>query len=140
MSSQYNLGPFKNLEDLTLEDLMEHPIWVCDTDGDKPEGFDETAGQPIVGATHVTKDIVEDFTAVSVLIKFVDKDCYGCATVWRDGVPYEAVVWQKDDWHDTADIFKKNEVLEIEVIPKILDIESRHFMYDVRLDTAQQKK
>jgi len=54
----YKTGRGKSLDDITLKDIMEYPIWVWAWDEEGVEGHDETWQKPVINSRNVTEDIL----------------------------------------------------------------------------------
>ncbi len=137
MDQQYQLGSLKMLEDITLDDMLENPIWVNDLSGEGEDDFDETAERPVIGAKEVTYDMIDDFVSVSVLIKFPEIDKFGSANVVENGTLDAVAIWDDGDWVDGRQFFQDKEKAKLEVIPDILDGKDKSFVYDPKTDTAR---
>lgn len=131
-----SLGPLKRLEDITLQDMRENPIWVCDLSGEWEEGYDETSQRPLTEANHVTEDMLDEFVSVSVLIKFTNSDEWGSADVDENGNLCALAVWRENEWIDGRHAFDGKEQVELEVIPVILGGDTHHYVYCPKTDTA----
>jgi hypothetical protein len=132
----FQLGNLKRLEDMSLSDFTEHPIWVADLSGECDDGFDETSQRPVVGTCDVTKSMLKEFVSVSVLIAISGTDIQGTADVSEDLNLSTLCLWQDDEWKSPKEIRGFPEDAHVEVIPTIEGQENLRLSYDPRSDIA----
>ena len=95
---KYELGALKRADDITLEDMREHPVWVNDLSGEGVEGHDEDSQRPILGDVKVTRSIARQFLWVCILVRVVGTDIYGAAGFERDGTLQDVALWVDGQW------------------------------------------
>lgn len=72
-------GKSKALDDITLEELHRHPIWVSALDEEGIEGQDESWQKPVINTTDVTDSVAGQLTGAMIAFKVVGKKLlYGC--------------------------------------------------------------
>lgn len=76
----YKTGKSKPFAEITLEDILEHPIWEYALDEEGVEGQDESWVRPIVDSTNVTEEIYSPI----ITIKIKDTNSYGCGEYDND--------------------------------------------------------
>jgi hypothetical protein len=89
----YKTGKAKSLDDITLEDVINHPIWVWALDEERVEGQDETWQKPVTSTTNVTEDIFNP----TITLRIGNTNYYGSGeydqqekelsglSIWLDG-------------------------------------------------------
>jgi hypothetical protein len=91
----YITGKSKSLEDITLEDALQHPIWEWAYGEEGVEGQDETWQRPITSTTNVTNNMVQP----AITLKIKNSDYYASAEYNQDNDQLEAIaVWQHNQW------------------------------------------
>lgn len=70
----YKTGKSKPIEEITLADFLEHPIWEYALDEEGVEGQDESWIRPVVDTDNVTEEIYSPIIA----LKIEDSAIYGC--------------------------------------------------------------
>jgi hypothetical protein len=135
MFKKIKLGPLKSLEDITINDMIEYPIWVEDLSGESLDDFDETAERPIVNTKDVTKEMLENYVRVNVLVEVVGTDILSCAYVEDDGTLSTLVAWVNDNWIDLNKHLDERKEIILKPIPSIFG--KRHnFKFNHKEDTA----
>lgn len=130
------LGKLKNLEEITLDDMYQNPIWVNDLSGENDEESDETSERPLIGATDVTKQVLKEFVSVSIFIKVVGSNMYGSAHYDEDGNLSAMSFWSDKSWQSPSAIFPKGEKVIVEAIPSIEGEKNCRFILNIDKDIA----
>lgn len=76
----YKTGKSKPFAEITLEDILEYPIWEYALDEEGVEGQDESWIRPVIDTTDVTEEIVSPI----ITIKIKDINIYGCGEYDND--------------------------------------------------------
>ena len=134
-----SLGPLKNLEDITLEDMKNNPIWVNDLAGEWEDDFDESSERPILGTEDITSEIIDEFVSISMLVKVNDENIFGSANLEEDGSVSCLAIWQDNKWIISNKAFQGKDHVEIEVIPSIDGVKNNIYNYDLKLDVGRKK-
>lgn len=94
---EFATGKSKALDDMTIKDFKDHPIWVWALDEEGVPGQDETWQKPVIGATEVTPELVSNFLTLNIAFKVIGTDLEGAGdydhergeiggfALWRDG-------------------------------------------------------
>lgn len=96
----YKTGNAKPLDDITLADVLEHPIWEWALDGETNPGRDETWQRPVISTTNVTAKMVQP--TITLVIK--GTDIYGSAEYNADNHTLESMaIWHQNEWISVFD-------------------------------------
>ena len=120
----YKTGKSKSLDDITLNDVLEYPIWEWSLDEEGEEGQDETWQRPIINEDNVTDRIFDPI----ITIKVKDTDIYGSGQYDHKRQSLTAVtIWEDNDWKMLSD-FQYPTPLIFTSIPKINGAENVQFI------------
>ncbi|MEN0054028.1 MAG: hypothetical protein AAGC65_10175 [Mucilaginibacter sp.] len=133
---KYTTGKAKPLDEITLQDVLEYPIWEWATNQETVEGQDETWQQPITNATDVTTDMVQP--TITLTIKGTDE--YASAEYNFDNNQLESIaIWEGDEWISIFDKEGLTFPLRFISIPTILGLPAAEFeMNDWQADFAKR--
>lgn len=93
-------GKAKPLESITVDDAVEHPIWVWALDEAFLEGQDETWQKPVLGATDVTADMLRRYASVTITLEvhgdnlLVASGEYDCQSSALSAL----AIWHENQW------------------------------------------
>jgi hypothetical protein len=133
---RYQLGDMKRLEDITLDDMREHPIWINDLGGEAQHGFDETSQRPVIGDANVTKRMLKESVSVSVHVTVAGTSFEGSADLSGDPSLSALAVWFDGEWKAPRDIAGFPSEAQIELVPALLGEEHVRFTYDTESDSG----
>jgi hypothetical protein len=68
----YKFGAPKDLDSITLSDVMEHPLWLWTWEAGLEGDFDEDWQVPVIGCS----DVSESMTEPIITLKVADTDLY----------------------------------------------------------------
>ena len=114
-----NFGTAMPLEDIKLDHVLRHPIWVWALDEETVEGQDETWQKPVTNTTDLSRSLEREYICV-IAVKVVGTDIYGSgdydhATGSLSGIS----VWYDGDWAEMRNADALEAPLEFEAIPSI---------------------
>ena len=138
-NKSWSLGNLKNLEDITLDDMKNNPIWVNDITGEWENDFDESSERPIIGTNDITSSMIDEFVSISMLVKFPSESEFGSANLEEDGSITCLAVWRDDEWIIGSKAFQGIDDIEIEIIPAINGENNIIYIYDLKLDVGRIK-
>lgn len=96
----YTTGKAKSLEDITLDDVLEYPIWEWALGEETVPGQDETWQRPIISTTNVTDEMVQP--TITIIVK--GSNVYGSAEFnYSEQVLESTAVWHDDEWISVFD-------------------------------------
>jgi len=133
--SKFNLGELKNLDDITIDDMKENPIWVNDLSGETVEGYDESSERPVLNTNNVTKKLISKFFSVTILIYCDELKLHGAANVESLTETSTLVFWKDRKWQENND-FIERESITIKCIPEINGAKDFNFKYNIESDTG----
>jgi hypothetical protein len=120
----YKTGKLKSLEDITLTDVLEYPIWEWALDEEGVEGQDETWQRPIISTNNVTDEIYNP----TITLKIKETDIYGSAEYDNETGSISAIsIWTNNEWKVLRDFNFSAPIIFISV-PKIDGIENVEFI------------
>ena len=120
----YKTGKSKSLEDITLTDVLENPIWEWALDEEGVEGQDETWQRPIIDTDNVTNEIYNP----TITLKIKETDIYGSAEYDNETGSISAIsIWRDGEWKALND-YKFSEPIILIAVPKIDGIENVEFL------------
>lgn len=120
----YKTGKSKPLEKITLEDILENPIWEWSLDEENNDEQDETWQRPIIETDNVTKEMFNP----TITLKIKDSDIYGSAEYDSDTESLSAIsIWKDNEWILLSD-FEQPTPLTFVSVPKICGIENVEFV------------
>jgi len=112
-------GRSKPIEEVTLADILRHPIWMWALDEETLEGQDETWTKPITSTTDVGEEIVHFYP--SLAFKVLGTGLYGFGDYnHADRLVQGFLVRQNGQQVDLHDIVGLNFPVILEAIPTIL--------------------
>jgi len=88
-------GPAKALDLITLDDVLENPIWFWALDQETEPGQDETWQKPLVSSTDVTARMIEP--VITLRVKGRDLHASGSYD-HRERMVYGISVWSNGEW------------------------------------------
>ena len=93
-----HFGPPVALDEITLADVLEHPIWVWVWEaGREGEADDETWQGPVLG----TRNVTPGFTEPVITVRVKDTLHVGSASYSFEADRLEAIsLWRDDGWID----------------------------------------
>lgn len=132
----YKTGNSKPLEEITLEDILENPIWEWSLDGEDNDEQDETWQRPIIETDNVTMEMYNP----TISLKIKNTDLFGSAEYDYETESLSAIsIWKENEWILLSD-FEKSTPITFISIPKINGIENVEFVCDdIMSDIANRK-
>ena len=118
---EFATGRSKSLEDITLEDCLEQPIWVWALDEEGVDGQDETWQKPVTGATEVTPELIAHFLVLNIPFNVVGTDLLGSGDYDHErGEIGGFAIWQDGGWKPRLrDVEGLTFPVEFEALPPI---------------------
>ena len=138
-NNKLNLGNLKNLDDITLDDMKNNPIWINDVSGEWEDEFDESSERPVLGATDITKGMRSEFISISMLVEFPNDDAFGSANLEDDGTISCVAIWENNEWVDGRKAFQNKDNVDIKLIPTVEGEANILFVYDPKSDKGKRK-
>jgi len=132
-------GRSKPIEEVTLVDILSHPIWMYAVDEETVEGQDETWTKPITSTTDVGDNIIN--FGPSLAFKVVGTEFYAfCVYYHRNRSVMPDFIWLDGRREHLSDIVDQRTVLReiegldypaiLEAIPTILGKPGLRFRLD----------
>jgi len=131
----YPTGRSKSLDDITLENCLEYPIWEWALDEEGVPGQDETWQRPILG-TDVTAEMFDP--TITFAIK--GTQLHGSGTYdHAEKTLTSIVVWKDGGWMDLKKVSSLTAPVVLIAQPSIRGIADVEFICeDLRGDTAHR--
>jgi len=130
---EYQLGSLKSLEEITIDEMIQYPIWVNDLSGEDHEDFDETSIRPLLDNKNITSELVNEFFEVSVLVKHVESGIFCSVIVQEDSRFSILSAWKDGQWVEPKKIFNMNKI-DLLLFPSIDGVEGRSITYNINAD------
>ena len=133
---KYKTGKAKSLDDITLDDVLQHPIWIWASDEEGEPDQDETWQKPLLDTDNITPDI---FTPI-ITLKIKDTDRFASGEYDEQKKQLAGIsVWKDDSWTDLRGLGLPEPVILI-AVPRINGEENVEFIcIDVKKDRAYRK-
>lgn len=130
----YKTGKARSLDDIKIDDVLRHPIWVWALDEEGIEGQDETWQKPVIDTDDVTMDIL--YPTITIRIK--GTDFYGSAAYDNTKDYINAItIWIENDWIDLKKFKDIPTPLFFISLPKINGLADVEFVsHDIAVDKA----
>lgn len=110
------LGKAKPMDDVTLEDMLQYPIWVFALDEEGDEGQDETWLKPVLNITDVDESLYEAY----ILLKTEHNNLYVSASLDIDRMKLDDVCfWANDEWKPISELQDVDCPLKLTSIPSL---------------------
>ena len=120
----YKTGKSKPLEEITLEDVLENPIWEWSLDEEDNEDQDETWQRPIIETDNVTNEMFNP----TITLKIKNAEIYVLAEYDGETESLSAIsIWKENEWILLSD-FELETPLTFVAIPKINGSENVEFV------------
>ena len=111
----YKTGKSKPLEEITLKDVIENPIWEWALDEEENDEQDETWQRPIIETDNVTNEMFNP----TITLKIKNSETYCSAEYDNETESLTAIsIWEKNEWILLSD-FEHSVPLTFISIPKI---------------------
>ncbi|MGL1903954.1 MAG: hypothetical protein OCC49_17585 [Fibrobacterales bacterium] len=95
MSPTNKLGTPKDLDSITLNDVLENKVWVWTWEVNLDEDYDESWQLPIIGLD----DISSEFSEPVITLKVKDTEIYASGTFDYDSNTIFGIsIWENDNW------------------------------------------
>jgi len=110
-------GPAKSLDDISLDDVLKHPVWlwVWETGQEGAPDQDETWQRPVTS----TRDVTDEMRVPTVTLRVKGTDLYGSGEYHREHDRLEAIsLWIGTQWRGLTDAGVQAPLTFI-VIPRI---------------------
>lgn len=118
------MGNSKPMEEVTLQDMLEYPIWTFALDEEDIEGQDETWQKPIYST-----NVLPGYIAVYILLKIEQTDQYVSADLDIKRMTLaDVALWQDDEWIPIHDVEWLSHPLTLISIPTIKGVENMKFI------------
>jgi len=128
-SVEYVFGDLVTLDDITIEDMMSNKVWVNDLSGESEDGFDETSIRPLLNVDNITKEMVESFLEVSILIKIKGTEIYGSANIDIEGNLEVVLVWHNESWENIEKVYSESERIIITTLVSVFNESDNEYEY-----------
>jgi len=120
----YKTGKSKSLDEITLEDVLEYPIWEYALDEEGLEGQDESWQRPVTDTDNVTDEII----APIITVKIKDTEIYGSGEYDNETESIVGItIWIDGEWKSLSDSVMSVPITFISV-PKIDGVENIEFI------------
>ena len=115
-------GKSKPIDEVTLDDVLHHPIWMWALDEETVEGQDETWTKPITNTTDVGEDIAYVYPSLLFRVVGTDLHAFGDLDMFqsKEGQVTGFHIWDGDRWQDPSDIAGLAPPVTLEAVPTIL--------------------
>lgn len=128
---EFETGKSKSLEDITLDDCLEHPICVWALDEEGVENQDETWQKPVLGATEVTPELIARFLVLNIPFKVVGTQLLGSGDYDHErGEIAGFSIWQDGEWTGLRDVEGLSYPVEFEAALPICSRSGVRFVCD----------
>ena len=135
---EYVFGGLVTLDDITLEDMKSNKVWVNDLSGENEDGFDETSIRPLLNVDNITKEMVEAFVEVSILIKIKGTEIYGSANIDAEGNLEVISIWHNESWENIEKVCSENEKIILTNLVSVFNESDNEYEYYWRKDRAKR--
>jgi len=134
--NKFPLGPFKSRDDITIDDMKKHPIWVSYYPID-----DLKEEQAVEYCKDLTEKIINEFATIDILIFCEELNCYGTAlyVTHTDSIT-SLLFWNNDEWQDIDDFkgtLKGRNTIKVKCIPSIKGKNNYEYEYNIRTYEAK---
>ena len=120
----YTTGRSKSLEDITLSDVLQYPIWEWALENETEQMQDETWQQPVIDTDNVTDEIYCPIITLSIK----GTNLFASAEFDHDTQSLSSIsVWADSQWKILADIQIQTPIVFVS-IPKIEGVEKTEFI------------
>lgn len=110
------LGKAKPMDEVTLEDMLQYPIWVFALDEEGKEEQDETWLKPVLNTTDVDESLYEAY----ILLKIEHNNMYFSASLDIDRMELDDVCfWSNDEWKPINGLQDVDYPLKLMSIPSL---------------------
>jgi len=137
---EYVFGDLITLDDITIEDIMSNKVWVNDLSGENEDGFDKTSIRPLLNVDNITKEMVEAFVEVSILIKIKGTEIYGSANIDTEGNLEVISIWHNESWENIEKVYSENEKIILTNLVSVFNESDKEYEYYWRKDRAKRIK
>lgn len=120
----YKTGKSKPLEEITLKDILENPIWEWSLNEESNEEQDETWQRPIIETDNVTNEMFNP----TITLKIKDSNFYGSAEYDCETESLSAIsIWKDNEWVLLSELEQPIPLTFI-AVPKIFGVENVKFI------------
>lgn len=120
----YKTGKSKSVEEITLDDALQYPIWEWALDEETEEDYDETRQRPVIDTDDVTGKIYNP----TITLKVKDKDLFASAEYENETESLSAIsIWIDNEWKILSESAIGTPVILI-AIPKINGVQQVEFI------------
>ena len=131
----YKTGKSKPLDEITLEDILENPIWEWSLDEEDNEEQDETWQRPIIETDNVTNEMFNP----TISLKIKNSDLFGSAEYDNETESLSAIsIWKGHEWILLCD-YEQTTPITFTSIPKINGIENVEFVCENLLNDIAER-
>lgn len=117
----------KPLDDISLEDMLENPIWTYALDEEAIDGHDETWLKPILNAQNVEKRFLD----VYILLRKEDDKKYVSANLNIEKMKlFDIAFWEYNQWQPLELMDDIRFPLYITSIPRVLGDDNVQFVIE----------
>lgn len=121
---KYEAGTSKPMEEVTLQDMLEYPIWTFALDEEGIDGQDETWQKPIL-----SRDVKKEYLDVYILLKIKNTDQYISGNLYTDKMTLSDIaLWKNGRWLAIGDTDELEYPLYLISAPSIENIENVKFV------------
>jgi hypothetical protein len=131
----YKTGQSKPLDDISLNDVLQYPIWEWALDEEGIEGQDETWQRPVLN----TNDVTDEMFTPTITLKIKDTEIYASAEYESNDETISAIsVWNENHWSLLNEVDLSIPIILISV-PKIKGIENVVFILKSKSDDVAKR-
>jgi hypothetical protein len=132
----YRLGKPKDLDSITVEDVLENKIWIWTWEAGLEGNFDEGWQVPVIGIENVNNE----FTSPIITLRIVGTDLIASGTFdHQEKKVFGIAFWKNNSW-ESIDKYSINEPIRFESLIKIFGNEKTEFILtDKKNDNAFMK-
>jgi hypothetical protein len=131
----YKTGQSKPLDDITLNDVLQYPIWEWALDEEGVEGQDETWQRPVLD----TKDVTDEIFNPTITLKIKDTEIYASGEYESDDETISTIsVWNENGWVLLDEVDLHFPIIFIS-IPKIRGVENVAFLLKSKSDDVANR-
>ena len=113
-------GKSRCIDDIRLEDVLRHPIWVWCLDEEGVDGQDETWQKPVVHTTDICDELADELLGALIAFKVAGTEHYGSGNYdHRFGIIEGFFIWDGERRTDLCEIEGLSDPVILEAVPSI---------------------
>jgi hypothetical protein len=131
----YNIGKAKSLDDISLDDALQYPIWEWALDEEGSETQDETWQRPVIDTDNVTEEIYNP----TITLKIKGTELFASAEFDNETESLSAIsIWIDNGWKILSQAKIKEPIIFIS-IPQINGVQNIEFFCETLADESAER-